>query len=333
MHFEKVCESGVSNSMRHMHRLIKNDKNKDIDLTRTKKSNLCITPYIKVVNGEICDISKMKINSSDVVKPITRVNYFKNRAKIKKLEFQHYKDRKSELYCYNRKDVKTLINAVVTVPQELKSKIDIDKFFESTVSFLSERYGSENIISAIRHFDENALGREHIHVSFIPVCEIDKDKLMSKKNHVKEMETYKEKISANDVLSNRDIRTLHTDYQKYIDGTGLKCRVLTKAEGSGKSISLSVDQLKEITRVTGITIDKPITIDEVIGMLEHNRTIKIYDSNLKEKILSLEKENAELKEKIKTFENQHSWHRSQEHSSWGHKTTGWSREKEFEKTW
>lgn len=333
MHFDKVQQSGVSNNLRHMHRLIQNDKNTDIDLDRTKTSNLCITPYIREVNGEICDVSKMNISPSDVVKPITRENYFTNRLKIEKLEYQHYKDRKDELYCYNRKDVKTLINAVVTLPKELTSQEDIDRFWDCTVSFLSERYGSRNIISAIRHFDESKIGREHIHVSFIPSCKIDKVKLMSKKNHVKDMERYEEKISANDRLSNRDIKTLHSDFQKYIDGTGLKCKVVTKLEGSGKSINLSVEQLKELTKVTGITIDKPITMDEFIAMVTQNRDITIYDSKLKERIESLERENSELKERIKSLENHHIWQKSHEQSSWGNRNNGWSKEKEVERSW
>lgn len=330
MHFDKVAQAGVSNNLRHMHRLIHNDRNTDIDLERTKISNICITPYIKEVNGVICDISKMNIVSGDVVKPITRENYFKNRLKIEKLEYQHYKDRKSELYCYNRKDVKTLVNVVVTLPQELISQHDKDMFFESTVSFLSERYGSKNIITAVRHLDENKLGKEHIHVCMIPACTINHTKLMAKKNHIKEMENYTEKISANDVLSNHDIRTLHSDFQKYIDKTGLNCKVITKSEGSGKTLNLSVEQLKEITKVTGITIDKAITIDEFIGMLSRHHEIKIVDSKLRERISSLEKENTALKEKIKTLENQHSWNRTQEHS-WGHRDNGWS--KEVERTW
>ncbi len=343
MHFDKVPQSAVPNGGRHVHRLIKNDKNTDIDIERTKKFNLCITPYIKEVNGEICDITKVKIDSGDEVKPITRENYFDNRAKIQKLEYQHYKDRKSELYCYNRSDVKTLVNVVVTVPKELTRQEDIDLFFDKTVSFIEERYGSENLICAVRNFDEKEIGREHIHVSFIPACEIDHEKLMSKKNHVKDMEKYKEKISANDVLTKRDMRTVHKDFQKYLDNAGLKCKVVTKPEGSGKSINLSVEQLKEITEKTGITINKPITIEEFAEMVSHNREIEIVDRKLQEKVEKLEKENSALREKVKSLEKQlehqqnHSWQRTQEQTSkWSHdRNSGWgtSRETEVERKW
>lgn len=341
MHYEKAPQSAVSNNGRHAHRLIQNDKNTDIDIERTQKNNLCITPYIKEVNGKICDITKVDIDTGDVVTPITRDNYFEHRAEIQKLEYQHYKDRKSELYCYNRKDVNTMVNVVVTLPKELTSENDIDLFFDKTVSFISERYGSENLISAVRHADEKEIGREHIHVSFIPACEIDHEKLIAKKNHVKAMEDYKEKISANDVITKRDIQTVHRDFQKYIDDAGLKCKVVTKLEGSGKSINLSVEQLKEITNKTGITIDKPITIDDFVEMVTRNREIEIVDSKLKAKVEELEKENSALREKVqsleKQLEHQHTWQRSQEPpSSWGHdRNNGWgaSRETEVERKW
>ncbi len=340
MHFEKSTHAAASSIGRHVHRLLKNDKNTDIDIARTKKFNLCITPYIKEVNGVICDISKMNIHPSDEVKPITRDNYFENRALIQKLEYQHYKDRKSELFCYNRKDIKTLVNAVITLPQELTDSKDIDKFFSQTVSFFSERYGSENLISAVRNFDESNHGREHIHVSFIPAFKIDYEKLMKKKNHVKAMENFKEKISAYDVISDYDIKTVHNDFQEYIDRSGLKCCVTNKPVGLGKSINLSVAQLKELTQKTGITLNKSITLEEFAGMISHNRDIEIIDSSLKEKVANLEKENIALHEKVKTLEKQlelqhsHSFRESQ--SSWGHsRNNGWtsSRELEVDRRW
>ena len=304
MHIEKSKQSAAANIIRHAHRLIANDRNPDIDIERTKIANLCITPYIKEVNGEICDVTTVVIKDDDVVNPITRENYFTNRSLIQKLEYKHYKARKSEVFCYNRSDINTLINFVITCPSQLTSENDIDKFFDSTVSFLSQRYGSSNLISAVRHFDENEIGREHLHISLIPICPIDKEELLSKRNHVKAMENYDEKISANDVITRHDIKTLHRDFQKYIDSTGLKCSLVTKPEGSGKSINLSVEQLKEITSKTGITIDKPITIEEFANMLSINREIKIVDAKLKEKIKKLEKENSQLQEKVKALEKQ-----------------------------
>ncbi len=317
MHYDKSAESAVSNVGRHAHRLIQNDRNKDIDIGRSRTSNLCITPYIKEVNGKICDVTKTAIKDGDIVKSITRDNYFDNRALIQKLEYQHYKNRKDELYCYNRKDVNTLVNIAVTLPRELTTKEDIDKFFDCTVSFLSDRYGSENLVSAVRHFDERQIGREHLHYSFIPACVINKQKLLSKKNHVKAMEHYDEKISANDVLTKYDMRTVHKDFQRYLDSVGLKCQVVTKPEGSGKPINLSIEQLKEITDKTGITIDKPMAIDEFINIVTFNRDIKIVDSKLKSKVITLEKENKELQDKIKSLEKQleqqhsHTWQRPQ----------------------
>lgn len=343
MHYEKSTHSAASNVLRHVHRLIQNDKNKDIDLERTKTSNQCLTPYIAVVNGEIVDITKTTIKDGDIVTSLPRDKYFTNRKLIQKLEYQHYLDRKNELYCYSRKDLKTLVNIVITLPREITTQSDRDAFFSACGTFLSNRYGSNNLISMVTNADEMKIGREHLHCSLIPACPIDKEKLMAKKNHVKAMEQYSERICANSVITKRDMRTVHRDFQKYLDDVGLKCKVVNKAEGEGKRLILSVEQLKEISRKTGIVLNKPITLVEFAEMVTRNRDIEIVDSKVKERLKELEKENLSLREKISSLEKHiehqqnHSWQRTHERSgSWGHeRNNGWgsSTEKEFEQTW
>ncbi len=318
MHVEKYPDSAVSNQQRHNNRLIINDKNSDIDIKKTQQFNYSLTPYIK---------------------DIPREQYFDRRAEIKKREYDYYKQRKSEVYCYNRADIKTMAGYVVTLPNEINNQIDEERFFKATVDFFSNRYGAENIISATVHKDESKLGSPHMHLDFMPICKIDHDKLMAKKNHCKAMENYQEKISANDVLTKRDLQTLHTDLQRYLDSNGIKGRVLVNPEGDGKTVNLSVAQLKEITKKTGIVIDKPMTIEQFSKMLVEQQNIKIVDHKLEQKIQQLEKENAQLQEQVKALEKQiehqkeHTWGHTNE---WGH-NNGWGhtidQEQEVTHTW
>lgn len=189
---EKFTDSAVVNQLRHCNREIKNDANKDIDSSRT---------YL---------------------------NYSLTPARVMS-DYEYYKERKNELYCYGRSDVKTMAGWIVTAPQELETREQMREFFETTSQFLIQRYGLENVISITCHFDEGkmekvkdrwgdyildengeiqkklVLGRPHLHFNFIPVTE-DKN---PKHSQI-------EKICANDVLNKRELQHFHTDLKRYL---------------------------------------------------------------------------------------------------------------------
>ena len=133
-----------------------------------------------------------------------------------------FKQRKSELYCYNRPDVKVLAGWVVTAPKDL-SEADYDMFFQSSFQFLSNRYGIENVIQATVHNDES--GQPHLHFLFIPVA--------PDKKHGGE------KICANDVLNKKELRNFHPDLQRHLKNDGIDAKVMTgitKAQGGNKTV-------------------------------------------------------------------------------------------------
>ena len=55
-------------------------------------------------------------------------------------EYDYFLQRKSELYCYNRDDVKVMVGWIVTAPQDLDPE-RYDDFFCATYDFLANRYG------------------------------------------------------------------------------------------------------------------------------------------------------------------------------------------------
>ena len=69
---------------------------------------------------------------------------------------------------HEKEDVKALGTWVVTLPDELKneSQNNQNKFFEETKEILDERYGKENAVCAVVHYDETT---PHLHYAFIPV--------------------------------------------------------------------------------------------------------------------------------------------------------------------
>lgn len=102
-----------------------------------------------------------------------------------------------------RKDAVRMCDCVLTVPRSLDPSRR-DDFFRSAYGFLSERYGSENVVSAWVHLDEPD-AMPHMHFSWVPV-------------------TGDGRLSAKDVCSRADWRTLHQDMQQHLENE-LGCSV------------------------------------------------------------------------------------------------------------
>ena len=68
-------------------------------------------------------------------------------------EYDYFLQRKSELHCYNRDDVKVMVGWIVTAPQDL-DPARYDDFFCASYDFMANRYGEENVVQAIVHDDE-----------------------------------------------------------------------------------------------------------------------------------------------------------------------------------
>lgn len=187
-HMEKFTESAVANQLRHIERTIQHPSNTDIDSSRSHQNYSLL--------------SDRGISSYD-----------------------YFKWRKSQLYCYNRSDVKVMVGCIVTAPTDLP--IDQQEhFFQVVHDFLSSRYGKENCIQSIVHNDES--GRPHLHYCFIPVV----TDLNPKHQHL-------EKICANDVINPKELRSFHPALQKYLNQKGFHVSIqsgITKAQGGNRTV-------------------------------------------------------------------------------------------------
>ena len=182
---KKFTESAVVNQLRHIERTIAHPENMDIEKDRT------------VQNDSL--LPQREISS-----------------------YEYYRQRKSELYCYNRADVKVMAGWIVTAPKDLPMS-EMEKFFNVTYEFLSERYGEKNCVQAVVHNDEG--GQPHIHFLFIPAA--------ADKKHGGE------KICANDVLNKAELRNFHSALQKYLLDHGVQANILTgitKTQGGNRTV-------------------------------------------------------------------------------------------------
>jgi hypothetical protein len=127
----------------------------------------------------------------------------------------------------NRDDMKPLVGWVLTAPKDLKAEQE-ELFFKESYKFVAERYGKENMVQAIVHQDES--GQPHLHICFMPIVYDEK------KGY--------EKICVNDVITRHDLKTFHTDWQKYLNDCGIECSVytgVTKKNGG----NIKVAELKQ----------------------------------------------------------------------------------------
>ena len=104
--------------------------------------------------------------------------------------------RLNDVYCMKRDDVKALATWIVTLPEELAESPyeQQSAFFEATTNFLNDRYGQENAVAAVVHYDETT---PHLHYAFVPV--------------VFDVKKSRYKVSAKEVLTRHDLQTFHED--------------------------------------------------------------------------------------------------------------------------
>lgn len=185
---KKFDASAVVNLIRHCTRTIRNPANPDINSKLTKQ-NYSLGPDRRMSH------------------------------------FDYFKQRKSQLYCYNRKDVKVLAGWVVTAPKDLKLT-DRENFFQETYNFLVDRYRENNVIQAIVHCDES--GQDHLHFNFIPAVP-----------DVNSKHQQSEKICANDLINKRELCKFHPDLQKHLKENGINVNIMsgiTKSQGGNRRV-------------------------------------------------------------------------------------------------
>ena len=286
---KKIPAAGVSNWLRHNNRTVRKSINPDIDVSRSRL-NYSLTPYID----------------------IPREQQYDRREEIRKLEYEHYKELKEQFYCYNRKDVNTMVSIVVTLPKEIKDPETEERFFRGVAEFLTKRYG--NTVSITVHKDEgkhfknsessmgqkiNTIserneGRPHLHYTFIPTVKINHAALAKKKNPVKEMFNYTEKICAKERINRQDLLTLHPEMNKYLnDECGISCNLnsgITREQGGNKSVAQLKKEFDQQI-IKDLTLENEKLISELSRIAEQSKEyvqLRITVEEQKKRIVELE---------------------------------------------
>lgn len=144
-------------------------------------------------------------------------------------QMDYLNKRLSEVHHLKRADLNAMCSWVVSVPDDLPRDRYADFFYHS-YTFLSARYGKENVISCYLHLDEDLKnGHPHIHFAFVPVI------------YDKKKERYK--VSAKEVLNKKELSSIHQEMQNYLEREmGCPVHILN---GKTKEGNRTIKELKE----------------------------------------------------------------------------------------
>lgn len=93
-----------------------------------------------------------------------------------------------------RKDAIVLCQCYITCNKEFfidKTEVEIKDFFASSATFLSKKFGEENIISQVIHFHDSP----HMHFNFVPIVN--------------------GRLCAKDLFKKKDLYKLHDDFWRH----------------------------------------------------------------------------------------------------------------------
>lgn len=214
---------------------------------------------------------------------------------------QAIKKRVSELNLKKavRKDAIVMCQCLVTSDKEFFDKMSVSEqqeFFKRAYDWLCNRYGSENVISAIVHMDEKT---PHMHFNFVPV-------------------TADGRLSAKSIFRYKtDLSKLHDDFHKDIGKAyGLKRgevgqnkEHLETAEFKIKTLENKLEQLQDIAQFANYS---PPYVQHETTVLSKKHYVKMpYDnfqgerSQYKGTLLKLEQAETRLKMVSRSNDNLH----------------------------
>ena len=137
---------------------------------------------------------------------------------------------------------------------------------------------------------------------------------------------YEYRLNADQLTKRAVLRDMHPSLQKELEEKGIQGTVYSKKSSDGKTIGLSVKQLKEITDKYGITIDHSLTVDELAQIMEKNVELTEKVDVLSSAVTERNQDISDLTKTLSVKDNQIEKLKTELHS----KTTDVAADKEIE---
>lgn len=176
-----------------------------------------------------------------------------------------------------KNEIKTSCNWCVTLPSDVPEERERE-FFEKTFDFLQEKYGAENILSAVVHKDET---QPHLHFSFIPVV----------KDVEEDTGAITERLCAKNVITRGELQSFHTELSRHIESEMGQEFAVLNGKTAGGNLSIIELKLQKALSELGVMQAQVLSQEELDKALSQASTLiadvqeqfQQLDTKLKEK--------------------------------------------------
>lgn len=201
---------------------------------------------------------------------------------------KYRKDFEKEIFKYNRKNLVHAVELCIQCPSDCPPE-QHEAFFQTAFDWYCDTYlpaGKDCVFVAEVHKDEHKyittekgeirdISKDHLHICYVPA-------VLAGEKHP----DFEYRLNADILTKKAVLRDMHPSLQKTLDEKGIQATVYRKKSGDGKTVALSVKQLKEITEKTGVVIDHSLTVDEIANILSKNvelsQTVDILSTTVSE---------------------------------------------------
>lgn len=200
-----------------------------------------------------------------------------SRGKTAKEIEKYRKELMEEVFHYNRKNIVLCNEVICTLPEDCSPEQE-KLFFGESYKYICSTLpmGEKAVLLAEVHCDEGKVlrdgvtvveGAKHLHVMYVPAVPDLKH------------EGYEFRLCSDELTKRSVLKEWHPNYQKWLDEAGVHATV---ASGVTSGKGMSVKSLKELSKVTGLS-------------LEQIRELEQEKKHLKQKLLDKEIESVQMK--------------------------------------
>lgn len=245
-----------------------------------------LLPHIRHIIREATDGKPYGNESIDT--SLSKENYsLISRGETAKEINQYRKDFEKKIFKYNRKNLVHSVELVIQCPSDCPPE-QHELFFQTAFDWYCEKFlpaGKDCVYLAEVHRDEHKwvetvdglkdISKEHLHIAFVPA-------VPAGEKHP----DFEYRLNADILTKKAVLREMHPSLQAELDSKGIQATVYRKKSGDGKTVALSIKQLKEITEKTGVVIDHTLTVEELGAILSKNveltQTVDVLTSTVSE---------------------------------------------------
>lgn len=241
------------------------------------------------IRHDLREIPSSKTYKNESIDPaLTHLNYSlidrgKNAEEVNAYRLKLEK----EIFKFNRKNLVHAVEVAIQCPSDCPED-QKEAFFQESFNFICSTLpmGEKCVFVAQVHRDEKyytpsgeMISKDHLHIMYVPAVPDTKH------------ENFEYKMCADQLTRKASLNELHPALQRHLNHMNINATVIKKKKSDGKTISLSVKQLKALTKNTGITLNKSITIDELAHILVENVQLKEKNKMLEQEIEQINSQN------------------------------------------